>query len=467
MDAYYISYLILGGLFIAAVSPFSFRSHNLEVQLKQQEKRIGKDKETITNLEGTVKGSVEQISQLQSNALVLDEKLKGERENLEMLKAQFEEQKKSLKDEFTVLSENILKKREDSLNEKNTIGVSALLKPLEDRIAGFQKRVNEVHEGTIRGNKDIEAEIKKVMEVGIRMRDDASNLTQALKGNSQQRGAWGEAQLERTLEMSGLIENAHYEKQSSFKDQAGKRKQTDYLIKLPDKKHIVIDSKVSLNAYHNAVAADTDQERSYAMDEHVKSVKAHINDLASKDYTSLIGVHSPNFVLMFMPIESGYIEALKHDLELFSYGYSKNIILVSHTTSIPILRTVANLWVLDKSNNEARELGDAAGAIYNAVCTVSERFLKLGDTLNTASTHFDSVRKALAGKQGLKGKVEKFEKISSNITKEMPPLEARNIEFDVSLLEIEPISADNLTSSLEDSASQQPTLTDVTREEDT
>lgn len=277
----------------------------------------------------------------------------------------------------------------------------------------------------------------------MKMRDDASNLTQALKGNSQQRGAWGEAQLERTLEMSGLIENAHYEKQSSFKDQDGKRKQTDYLIKLPDKKHIILDSKVSLNAYQKAVSAESDQERAVAMDEHVKSVKQHINDLASKDYTNLIGVHSPTFVLMFMPIESGYIEALKHDLDLFSYGYSKNIILVSHTTSIPILRTVANLWVLDKSNNEVRELGDAAGVIYNAVCTVSERFHQLGNSLNAASGHFNGVRTALVGQQGLKGKVDRFEQISSNISKKMPQLEARNIEFDVSQLDIEPIALEN------------------------
>lgn len=443
MDPYNITYLVLGTLFIVSLSYFIFHSRHLESQLDEKAGQIFDAKKAVTDLRDELDTSRNRISDLETDAQLLEQTLRGERENLDSLKAQFEEQKRALKDEFTVLSETILKKREESLNEKNTVGVTALLKPLEDKIAGFQKRVNEVHEGTIRGNTNLEAEIKKVMEVGIKMRDDASNLTQALKGNSQQRGAWGEAQLERTLEMSGLIENAHYEKQSSFKDQDGKRKQTDYLIKLPDKKHIILDSKVSLNAYQKAVSAESDQERAVAMDEHVKSVKQHINDLASKDYTNLIGVHSPTFVLMFMPIESGYIEALKHDLDLFSYGYSKNIILVSHTTSIPILRTVANLWVLDKSNNEVRELGDAAGVIYNAVCTVSERFHQLGNSLNAASGHFNGVRTALVGQQGLKGKVDRFEQISSNISKKMPQLEARNIEFDVSQLDIEPIALEN------------------------
>jgi DNA recombination protein RmuC len=262
------------------------------------------------------------------------------------------------------------------------------------------------------------------------MSDEASNLTSALKGDSQQRGAWGEAQLRRTLEMSGLVEDAHFETQSSFKDLEGKQKQTDYIIKLPDDKHIIIDSKVSLVAYDKAISADTPEGYSVAIEQHVKSVKKHIDDLASKDYTNLVGMRSPSFVLMFMPIEPAYIDALKSNKELFGYGYDKGIVLVSHTTLLPILRTVANLWMMERSNAEAREISDRAGDIYNQVCLVAERLHKLGGTLNTVSNHYNQTVTALVGQQGLHGKVERFSQLSSKVSKTMPKLEPSHIDFE-------------------------------------
>ena len=240
--------------------------------------------------------------------------------------------------------------------------------------------------------------------------------------------------------MSGLVKEVHYEKQSSFKDQDGRQKQTDYLIKLPGDKHIVIDSKVSLVSYDRAISSESGAEQAVAMNEHVKSVKKHIDDLASKDYANLIGVHSPSFVLMFMPIGPAYIEALKQSRDLFGYGYDKNIVLVSHTTLIPILRTVANLWMLDQSNNEAREISGKAGDIYNSVCTVAERLQKLGNTLNTASNHYNEAVKAISGRQGLHGKVERFTQLSGKISKTMPKLEPRHIGYETSQLSVQPLA---------------------------
>jgi len=164
-------------------------------------------------------------------------------------------------------------------------------------------------------------------------------------------------------------------------------------------------------------------------------VSEHIDELASKEYTNLSSLHSPDFILMFMPIEPAYIEAMKHDTELFSYGYAKNVILVSHTTLVPILRTVANLWMLDRSNKEARLIGEKASDIYNSVATVSERLAKLGKTLNTASTHYNDTVTSLSGVQGLQGKVTRFSELSSKATKTMPELEEKNIEFETSKLQ--------------------------------
>jgi len=166
------------------------------------------------------------------------------------------------------------------------------------------------------------------------------------------------------------------------------------------------------------------------MEEHVRAVKGHIDDLASKDYTNVLGMRSPSFVLMFMPIEPAYIEALKHKKDLFDYGYRKGIVLVSHTTLIPILRTVSNLWMIERSNAEAREISEKAGDIFNTVSTLAERLAKLGNTLNTAGGHYNDTITALAGKQGLYGKVERFRTLSTKVSKDLPKIEHRHIDID-------------------------------------
>ena len=344
--------------------------------------------------------------------------------------ANLDETKKSLSREFENIANKIFEEKGKTFTTTSKTSLDDMLKPFREQIEGFQKRVNEVHDASIRGNADLNAEIKKVLEIGLQMSAEATNLTSALKGDSQQRGAWGEAQLRRTLEMSGLVEEEHYEVQSAFRDEEGKRKQTDYLIRLPGNKHIIIDSKVSLNAYDRACSAETPDEQTRAMDDHIMAVRRHIDDLASKDYTNLAGIRSPSFVLMFMPIEAAYIEALKTNKGLFEYGYRKGIVLVSHTTLIPILRTVSNLWMIERSNSEAREISERAGEIFNNVCLVADRLGKLGGTLSTASNQYNATITALVGNQGLYGKVERFGKLSEKVNKELPKLELSHRDFE-------------------------------------
>ena len=229
--------------------------------------------------------------------------------------------------------------------------------------------------------------------------------------------------------------------QDSFSDSAGKVKRTDFLVRLPEDRQLIIDSKVTLNAYERTIAAETPEHYERAMTEHVLAVRKHIDELASKDYTRLTGMKSPSYVLMFMPMESAYIEALKHNKELFQYGFNKQVVLVSHTTLIPILRTVANLWMLERSNAEAREISDMAADIYNKVTAVAEGLRNLGGSLTTVGNHYNKAVVALAGKQGLFGKVEKFEKISAKISKALPDIEPRDFELETGRLDLvlEPI----------------------------
>lgn len=359
------------------------------------------------------------------------------------------ETRESLKKDFENLANRIFEDKGKSFTTTSRESLEAMLKPFREQISGFQSRINEVHSESVKGNTSLESEIKKVLEVGLEMNTQATNLTSALKGDKKTTGNWGEAQLQRTLELAGLQPGDHYDAQAAFKDEKGKRRLPDFIIKLPDDKNLVIDSKVSLVDYDRAIAAETEAERIEALNAHAQAVRNHIDDLSSKDYANLPGIGSPDFVLMFMPVEPAYIEAMKHNKDLFNYGYQKGVIMVSHTTLMPILRTVANLWMIDKSNKEAREISGKAGDIYNQVCVVAERLNKLGNTLKAASNHYNDTVTGLVGKQGLHGKVERFQQLSSKANKEMTALEP--VHSDIENDRLDPLTNSNSPEELEDS----------------
>ena len=345
------------------------------------------------------------------------------------------EARDNLKKEFENLANRIFEDKGKSFTATSRDSLEALLRPFREQINGFQTRINEVHSESLRGHTALEKEIQKVLEVGLEMNSQASNLTSALKGDKKTTGNWGEAQLQRTLELAGLQPGEHYAAQASFKDEQGKRKLPDFVIKLPDGKNLVIDRKVSLVDYDRAIGADSDDLREQALNAHAQAVRKHIDDLATKDYANLPGIGSPDFVLMFMPVEPAYIEAMKHNRDLFNYGYQKGVVMVSHTTLMPILRTVANLWMIEKSNNEAREISSRAGEIYNQVCLVAERLNKLGNTLKAANNHYNDAVRGVAGQQGLYGKIERFQQLSTKASKEMVSLEPIHADIETDRLE--------------------------------
>ncbi|WP_044181802.1 DNA recombination protein RmuC [Phytobacter massiliensis] len=437
---------VLGGIvgwfitqqrFTQRLAALSDDKHQLDIDvsalrqnLRGLSERIDEYKARLAKTETLLEEERRLTSELDHDYTELKTTLTQREESFREQFANLEESKKTLAQQFENIANKIFEEKGKTFTATSKHSLDDMLKPFREQIEGFQKRVNEVHDASIRGNAWLNAEIKKVLDIGLQMSAEANNLTTALKGDSQQRGAWGEAQLRRTLEMSGLVEDTHYEVQSAFRDEEGRRKQTDYLIRLPDNKHIIIDSKVSLNAYDRACSAQTPDEQQRAMDDHIMSVRRHIDDLASKDYTSLAGIRSPSFVLMFMPIEAAYIEALKTSKGLFEYGYRKGIVLVSHTTLIPILRTVSNLWMIERSNSEAREISERAGEIFNNVCLVADRLSKLGGTLTTASNQYNDTVTSLVGKQGLYGKVERFGKLSEKVNRELPKLELSHRDFE-------------------------------------
>lgn len=414
-----------------------FEQQTIKVQTENQglQYRLTERDEQIHHLTQERQNLTEKLTALYQELTELKTTLAEKEKHFSEQQQNFEQSKQQLGVEFQNLANRILDEKSRSFSQSNQTALETLLKPFREQIEGFQKRVNEIHSESVKGNAGLEAEIKKVLEIGLNMSQEASNLTSALKGEKKTLGNWGEVQLERALQLAGLEENIHYRAQAHFKDEQGGRNYPDFVLNLPDEKHLIIDSKMSLVAYESAVNSEDDFERERLLKEHISALKTHINDLHKKDYSNLIGMRSPNFVLMFIAVEPAYIEALKSDPALFNYGYERNVIMVSHTTLMPILRTVANLWRIERGNAEAKEIAEKAGEIYNQICLVAERLNKLGNSLSTVSNQYNSTVTALVGQQGLVGKVERFKTLSAKANKTMPDVELLNNQVDLARLE--------------------------------
>lgn len=404
------------------------QAESLQAQLTQSQSQLLRKEQEQQDLMAKFTALSQELTGLKTTLSEKEKHFAEQQQNLEQSKQQ-------LSVEFQNLANRILDEKSRSFNQTNQTALETLLKPFREQIEGFQKRVNEIHSESVKGNAGLEAEIKKVLEIGLNMSKEASNLTSALKGEKKTLGNWGEVQLERALQLAGLEENVHYRAQAHFKDEQGGRNYPDFVVDLPDGKNLIIDSKMSLVAYESAVNSDDEITRAGFMKDHLAALKKHINDLHQKDYSNLIGMRSPNFVLMFIAVEPAYIEALKADPALFNYGYERNVIMVSHTTLMPILRTVANLWRIERGNVEAKEIAEKAGEIYNQICLVAERLGKLGNTLSTVSNQYNDTVTALVGSKGLVGKVERFKALSAKANKEMPKLDVLNNPVDLARLE--------------------------------
>ena len=355
-------------------------------------------------------------AQLSAQSATLAEREAGHQNQMKWL----EESRAALRSELELVGQNLLASSGKALESTNQKSLDSLLKPLAEKIDQFQTRVNQVHTDMVRNSASLSEQIKHLESVGVSMSGEAQNLTRALKGDKKLVGNWGEAQLEKTLELAGLRRGEHYDAQVTVKDSQGGRHVPDFVIRLPEGKNLVIDSKVSLIDYERAVTAESEGERGAALEAHAKAVRNHIDALSAKDYANLPGMDSPDFVLMFMPVEPAYIEVMRSQRELFNHGYQKNVVLVSHTTLMPILRTVANLWMIEHSNREAREISDRAGDIYNTVCLLGDRLQALGSSMTTATQKYNEAVRAVQGRQGLVGKVARFKTLSKKANKTFP-----------------------------------------------
>ncbi len=361
--------------------------------------------------------------------------LEKERELSEQKFQQFEENRKQLKMEFENLANEILKSSQSQFSQQSREGLDLFLKPFRQQVNDFKTRVEEIHSKELTQRAELKTELKQLHELNRQMTEEANNLSTALKGEKKTQGNWGELILENVLDRSGLIAGKDYKREVSFNTDDGRRR-PDVIVYLPEEKHLVIDAKVSLNAYTRFVNAEDETERSLAIKEHVAAFAQRMSELSEKNYFELPGIKSPEMVFMFVPIESAFVEAIKADEQLFHAAIDKRILITTPTTLLTSLNIVRQLWRFEDQNKHTAKLADTASGVYNQLRLFLESMDHLGDQLDKAQNIYKKARDQLAsGKGNLVKRVAEFEKLGIAVKKEMPEAFVEQASLEMATLE--------------------------------
>lgn len=342
-------------------------------------------------------------------------------EKLNTQKAEMEELQKKFSTEFENIATRILKNQSQEFTEANLKNIGNVLNPLKEKISEFEKKVSEAYDKELRDKVSLREEVKKLYELNSKISEEANNLTKALKGDSKKQGNWGELVLDKIMERSGLTKGAEYETQFSTTSEDGKRIQPDVVVFLPDKKHIIIDAKVSLVAYENFVNTNDENERQKFLKEHIGSIRTHIKELSDKNYQSSKDLNSPDFVLLFIPIESSFGVAVQQDQQLFSYAWDSRIVIVTPSTLLATLKTISSIWKQENQTRNAMEIARQGGALYDKFIGFVNDLEKIGKGINQLHESYDEAMKKLqTGSGNLINKVESIKKLGIKTSKQLP-----------------------------------------------
>ncbi|MEP2937297.1 MAG: DNA recombination protein RmuC [Gilvibacter sp.] len=380
------------------------RAHQADLQVEKLQERF----ET----------AIQQREEVRTEKEFLGNELTKQNAAYDNLKERHEEQKDELlklqekfSKEFENLANKIFEESSKKMSDKNKENIEHILNPLQEKIKTFEKKVEDTHKESIDRHAMLRQQIIGLKELNEQMSKEAVNLTKALKGDSKMQGNWGELVLERVLEKSGLEKGREYQMQTSFTTDEGKRVLPDVIIFLPDKKKMVIDSKVSLVAYERFVNEEDEAERQSHLKEHIASLKRHVDQLSAKNYEKLYEIESPDFVLLFVPIEPAFALAANKETNLYNWAFDKNIVIVTPTTLLATLRTIDSMWNNQKQQQNAVEIARQAGALYDQFVNLTDDLIKVGKQLQTVGGTYESTMKKLTGRGNLIGKVEKLKKL--------------------------------------------------------
>lgn len=351
--------------------------------------------------------------------------------------ANFEKQKDSLSEQFKLLSNEILEGKSRALQESSQASLTALMTPFQQSIDSFKKEVQDIHHRETQQQGELRQELVQLKALNQLITEEAHNLSTALRGQKKLQGNWGELILENVLERSGLQLGSDYQREVSFTTEEG-RQRPDAIVYLPDDKHLVIDAKVSLNAYSRYVNADCDIERAQALKEHVQAIAGRIKELADKDYHRLPGLNSPDIVFMFIPIESAFVEALKADETLFIQAIEKNVLVATPTTLLTSLNIVRQLWRYEAQNKHTELLARKAEAVFNKLNTFLASFENIKKSLEKAMEAYGKAEgQLLSGKGNLVKQVGDFKSLAPSIKAELPSYFSEKAELEMDFTGIE------------------------------
>jgi len=369
----------------------------------------------------------DELAQERSRGVELAKQLAAQQADHKNLSLRLEEQKSEMErlqekfaKEFQLLANNIFEEKSKKFTDQNKVNISELLNPLKEKINDFEKKVEQTNRESLQWNSALREQIKGLQQLNLQMSKEAENLTKALKGDSKVRGDWGELKLEMILEKAGLIKEIHFSTQGGYKDESGKIKKPDFVIHLPDKKHLIIDSKVSLAAYEKYVNEGEKQQKAAHLKQHIEAVRENIKGLSAKNYQNLYGINVPDYVLMFIPIEPAFNAAVEHDEKIFFEALDRNIVLVTTSTLLATMRTVSFIWKQENQKKFAMDIAEQSGALYDKFVGFSEDLMDVGKKLDSSKRSYeDAMKKLTSGPGNLVRRVENIKKLGANASKSM------------------------------------------------
>jgi DNA recombination protein RmuC len=392
------------------VSNLSVEKEHITVLLKQEQQRL------IDELQGERDRLADANRELESTRSFY----MAEKEKLAEQKISYEQSQQKLNKDFELIANKILEEKSTRFIEQNRTNLDIILNPLKENIKAFEEKVEKVYKAESDERNILKGVISELQIQSKLIQEDANNLTKALKGDSKKQGNWGEVILEKVLERSGLVRDQEYRIQASHTSAEGGRYQPDVVIDLPDDKHLVVDAKVSLVAYERSVSAETEEEREGYVKQHLASIKNHIQELSSKNYQDLYKINSPDFVLLFVPIESSFSIAVQKDAELFNFAWDRRVVIVSPSTLLATLRTIASMWKQERQNRNVMEIARLSGSMYDKFVGFVTDMENIGKYIKNGQDAYDkAINKLSVGSGNLTNTSEKIKKLGAKATKQI------------------------------------------------
>jgi DNA recombination protein RmuC len=397
------------------------RAANLSAEKLAAQGKIQMLEEQVQSASQIIKEKEESIVALNRQVAGLSTENKRHIEDLQIKQADIEASEEKLRIAFKNLANEILEEKTQKFTEQNSTKLEEILKPLRERLKDFEKKVDETYDKESKQRFSLEKEIRTLAEMNQQISADAKNLTHALRLDPKKQGNWGELVLDKVLESSGLVKGQEYIREFSTRSDEGDKYRPDVIINLPDNKHIIIDSKVSLNAYTEFVNTEDTVEKDKFLKLHLLSIHNHVKLLGEKGYQMLDAFDTPDYVLLFMPIESAFSLALQNDSELFNYAWDRNVVIVSPTTLLATLRTIASIWKHEKQTLNAIEIARQGGLLYDKFVSFLVDLERIGSQLDTVKKSYDEAHKKLSSGSGnIIGKVEKLKELGARTAKSLP-----------------------------------------------